>query len=97
MQLSTNLPFAQMLTKWASALNPLLANPVNSGSVLKNVQLSTGVNSIPHLLGVELQGWFIVRQRAAASIYDTQDQNQMPQLTLKLVSSAPVSVDLVVF
>ena len=44
-----------------------------------------------------LQGWYIVRQRALASIYDTQDSNQNPSLTLNLTSNAVVSVDIAVF
>lgn len=82
---------------WTRTLNPLIANPLNQGSILKNVALTTGTNVVNHLLGQKLQGWQIVRQRAAAAIYDNQDTNQSPQLTLVLVSSANVSVDLMVF
>lgn len=83
--------------KWAAILNPIISAPQNNSLILKNVQLSVGDNSIDHRLGRTLQGWKIVRQRAAASIYDKQDTNQTPQLTLKLNSSAAVSVDLEVF
>lgn len=83
--------------RWASAINPLLTNPSLDSLLLKSVSLKTGINVINHKLGRELQGWKIVRQRAAASIYDTQDQNQMPELTLTLVSSAPVVIDLELF
>jgi hypothetical protein len=86
-----------MQNRWASILNPLLSNPSLNSSILKNVSLSTGSNIIPHRLGRVLQGWRIVRQRASASIYDNQDNNQMPQFNLTLVSSAPVTVDLEVF
>jgi hypothetical protein len=86
-----------MQTKWASILNPLLGNPLNNASVLKNVSLLTGTNVVNTLLGRTLQGWSVVRQRGPASIYDTQDTNQSPALTLVLVSSADVSVDLLVF
>lgn len=91
------LPYALHQTQWAQAIDPILTNPLNSASVLKSVSLVSGANVINHKLGAPLQGWWIVRQRAAASIYDTQDTNQMPQLTLNLVSSAPVVVDLAVF
>lgn len=84
-------------TNWTRTLNPVIANPLNQGSILKDVSLKTGSNVINHLLGQKLQGWSLVRQRAAASIYDNQDSNQSPQLTLVLVSSADVSVDLMVF
>jgi hypothetical protein len=77
-------------------VNPLTNIPLNSGSLLQSVSLVSGVNSVNHKLGRALVGWFIVRQRAAASVYDTQDTNLTPTLTLILVSSANVVVDLFV-
>lgn len=86
-----------MQNSWATQLNPLLANPSLQSIILKNVLLVTGNNVVNHKLGRTLQGWRIVRQRAAANIHDNQDNNQSPQLTLFLVSSANVSIDLEVF
>lgn len=83
--------------KWASILNPLIKNPSNNKNILKNVQLSAGTNVINHGLGAVLQGWNPVRIRASATFYDLQDSNQMPDLTLVLVSSANVVIDLEVF
>jgi len=96
-KLPQKLTLEQLQPKWASQINPVLSNPLNNASILKNQALVTGANVINHKLGQPLQGWYISRQRAAASIYDTQDSNQTPQLTLNLQSSAPVVVDLVVF
>lgn len=84
-------------SKWASILNPLIATPANNSSILSAVKLTTGSNTINHKLGKNLTGWSVIRQRSAASIYDNQDSNQMPNLTLVLVSDADVSVDLEVF
>lgn len=84
-------------TSWASKLDPLLLNPLSGGSLLKSVNLAIGSNIINHKLGRKLQGWYIVRQRAASSIYDSQDSNQMSNLTLVLNSSAAVTVDIYVF
>ncbi len=100
-----NLPILQsdseqltmVQTRWASILQPLLTNPMLEGAVLKQVQLTSGSNVINHKLGRKLQGWIITRQRGPANVYDTQDANAMPQLTLQLESSASVSVDLYVF
>jgi len=86
-----------MQTAWATQLNPVVANPVSSGKVLKNVELSSGANVINHLLGRKLQGWILTRQRSSAAIYDTQDANKFPELTLQLTSSAAVVVDIYVF
>lgn len=86
-----------MQTSWASDLNPLLKNAVLQGILLKNVSLTAGANSVNHKLGRKLQGWMLTRVRAAATIYDTQDANSMPELTLTLNSSANVVVDIYVF
>lgn len=95
--LPQKLPLAQMATTWAEQLNPIIANPTVNNLILKNVKLISGTNVINHKLGRTLQGWNSVRVRANATIYDQQDNNQTPQLTLVLVASAPVVVDLVVF
>ena len=86
-----------MQTSWASQLNPLLNMPLNNGIVLQNIQLSSGSNTINHLLGRNLNGWFITRQRSSATIYDTQDSNPNPSQTLVLHSSGSVSVNIFVF
>lgn len=97
MQLPKGLTLPMLQVKWASILNPLLGNPSNNASVLNGIQLTTGANVINTLLGRTLQGWSIVRQRGAASIYDSQDTNQSPALTLVLISSTDVNVDILVF
>lgn len=86
-----------MQNAWATALNPLLSQPLNSGVLLSNVSLGSGSNTINHRLGRKLSGWIITRIRAASVIYDTQDLNSQPSKTLILNSSAPVVVDLLVF
>lgn len=94
---SDDLTFNLMTNKWAGILNPIIASPLNQVQILKNVQLSTGNNTINHLLGHKLRGWFFIRQRGPAAVYDLQDDNSSPQLTLLLVSNANVSVDIGVF
>ena len=96
--LPKQLPLDRMQSIWKSIIDPLLSNPTNSKSILKNIALVTGTNVINHKLGTPLQGWTPIRYHGAwAQIYDTQDANQMPQLTLVLVASAPVTIDLEVF
>ena len=80
-----------------AALGPLLTNPALNGRVLQGISLLAGPNIINHGLGRKLVGWMIVRQRAASSVYDAQDVNTQPALTLALVVSAPVVCDLYVF
>jgi hypothetical protein len=84
-------------TDWISKINPFLANPANNSSILKDVVLATGTNTINHLLGRTLQGWSIIRRNAAATVYDAQASNPRPELTLVLVASAPITVSLEVF
>lgn len=84
-------------TKWASVLNPVIKNPANLPIILNNVVLINGTTVVNHLLGRKLQGWKVILQNAAASIYDGQSTNQTPELTLVLVSNALVTVSLEVF
>ena len=84
-------------TAWATQLNPVLGLPQSSGVILKSISLTAGDNTIDHRLGRDLQGWQLIRIRAAATIYDKQDSNQLKSRTLVLNSSAPVVVDLFVF
>jgi hypothetical protein len=96
-QLPHGLPTSQQDTKWSSILNPLLANPSLQSVILQNVSLQMGLNTINHGLGRKLLGWRVVRLRATATIFDVQDTNSTPALTLILNSSAPVVVNLEVF
>lgn len=89
--------FQLMQSRWTSILDPVITNPSNNVIILKNVALISGTNIINTLINRKLQGWRIIRQRAAANIYDNQDNNQTPQLTLLLISDANVVVDLEIF
>lgn len=86
-----------MQTKWAAILNPFMANPSLQSNILSNIPLANGTTVVNHMLGRNLLGWRVVRQRAQASIHDSQDSNQTPSLTLTLVSNAAVNIDLEVF
>ncbi len=89
--------FSMHQTQWSSVLDPLLSNPVIAGVLLKNVTLVIGANVINHKLGRPLQGWVPVRLRSSVTIFDTQDANQLPELTLQLTASAAAIIDLYVF
>lgn len=83
--------------KWAAMLNPILTNPFTRGILLNNVALANGTTVVNHLLGRKLQGWVIVGINGAATIYDNQAANLMPELTLSLTSNAAVTANLWVF
>ena len=92
--LDSDPAFQLMQTKWASILNPLLAQPLSNSNVLSNVPLSSGNNVINHLLARKMQGWIISDINAAATIYRNAPFNDQ---TLTLHSSASCVVNLVVF
>lgn len=75
-----------------------LDKEIIDGILLKDIDLvSASTNELNHSLGREIQGWIVVRQRASAIIWDDQDNNSRPELTLRLNTSADVTVDLWVF
>lgn len=96
-RLPQQLPVDQLQSKWAAVLNPVIACPLINGLLLENVALEIGANVVNHRLGRKLTGWIIVRQNAAANIYDMQEFNQMPQLTLNLTTDADTTVSMWVF
>lgn len=96
-RLPQELPWHDADNKWASILEPLLAKPIVNGQLLININLVVGTNVINHKLQRKLQGYIIVGNSAASTIYDTQATNQMPELTLNLISNAVTTIALWVF
>lgn len=94
MALPQKLPLDLMQTQWASQINPVLSNPMNSISVLSDVALNNGKTVINHLLGQKMQGWFLVDIQGAATVYRSAPLNG---LTLTLTSNAAVTVSIGVF
>lgn len=81
----------------ANAINPLLSLPLSSSNLIPGVELESGNNTINHGLGRNLIGWIITRKDANEDIFDNQDSNTTPALTLILNSSGDVRVDIIVF
>lgn len=96
-ELSSNLPWELANSKWAASLNPVIANPLMSGRLIKSVVLATGVNTINHGLQRALRGYLVVLKSANVTIYDSQLTNQTPDLTLILNASGAATVSLYVF
>ena len=84
----------QLQSNIVTPLNDLLKNEIVNNNLLKDIPLVIGTNKINHLLGRELIGWIITRKRSPANIYDSQDANKNPEVTLNLVSDAVVKVDI---
>ncbi len=91
---STKLSLDQMQTKWASVLNPLLANPLNNVLILENIALNSGTTVVNHLLGKTQQGWFLTDIQGSSTVYRSAPFNK---LTLTLHSSSAVTVNIGVF
>lgn len=87
----------QLQDALVKVLNPVLGSPLLDGVILKGVPLASGANVVATTLGRPLQGWFIVRQRSAGTIFDTQDGNITPSYNLQLTASAAINVDIYVF
>ena len=97
-QLPQKLPYDLMQTQWASIINPVLKNPIVNGVLSQQIKLTTGNNIVNHKLGRNLTGWYITRMRGSfVQVYDTQDSNQSPELTLLLNSSGNCTIDLFCF
>ena len=94
MQLPIKIPYDLMLTKWASILNPVIANKLNGVSILSNIVLAVGSNKIPHLLGRAQQGWFVTDVNGIATIYRSKP---FEANFIYLTSSAIVTVSIGVF
>lgn len=94
-QLSSNLTFEQMLTKWSGQLNPLLANKLIQGVALDNIVLIANTpQTINHYLGKNQSGFIVTDQTAAASIYRTQPFNSK---NITLEANATVTINLWVY
>lgn len=98
MNLPLRLPWTTAQDRWASLINPVLSAELPNGILLKNIPIKSGVNVVNHKLGRKLTGWVVTRMRASSvNIYDTQDTNQTPDLTLNLNASGVTNIDLWVF
>ena len=84
----------QMESQWKALLDPVLANPLTSGSQLTGIVLTAGVNVINTKLGRKAQGWLITDINSGATVYRSAPFND---LTLTLTSSGNAVVNLWVY
>jgi hypothetical protein len=79
----------------AASLDSLLRLPILNSQIV-SAQLTTSGVDVSHGLGREIQGWIVVRKSATADVYEVASDNNGKR-TLKLASSAPVSVSILFF
>lgn len=91
---TNNKDLQLMQNSWTKELNPLLNIPQNQGIMLENIELQTGSNTINHLLGRKMQGWYILDQDALASIYRSKPLNAT---TLTLTSTGVTTLKIWIF
>lgn len=83
-------------TNWSSQINPVIGNPLVKGVLQTGIKLVTGINSINHRLGRNIQGYVVTGMHNNYSqIFDTVSKT--PGLTLDLTSSVPVTIDIYCF
>jgi len=82
----------------SEVLQPLTEVEILDGILIERVYIPTGaVKIIDHKLDRALRGWIVVGQNANAVLWDSQDSNRIPYKTLRLNSSANVTVSLWLF
>lgn len=87
--------FQQSLQK---QLQPIINTPQAKTIILNSITLKSGsINNINHTLNRPLVGWYLVRLRGQAIVWDSQDSNTTPDQTLALNTSANVVADIAVF
>ncbi len=86
-----------LITNLSSIFSSITSRVQLDSIVLNNIQLSQGVNVIPHTLNRTLTGWKITRINGVSNIYDLQSTSANDGVYLYLNSSAAVQVSIEVF
>ena len=93
--IQTSIRELQMVeAQWKAAIDPILANPLVTGSQLTGIVLTTGKNVINTKLGRTAQGWVVTDINAAVTVYRSAPFNN---LTLTLTSSGSATVNILVY
>ena len=96
LMLPQKLDYEKMLTTWAQQINPVIANLLINGILLKDQSLISGTTVINHKLGRIPQGWFLSAPKGPATVYQAAQQPN-PTLTLTVVSDAALTTDVWVY
>lgn len=92
MSLPQKLPLPLLITAWAQALDPLVANPIMQGLAINNIQLDQNMpKTIPTGLARQQQGWFLIDNMSNAVVWRTVPFNKL-NLTLKASADTTISI-----
>lgn len=94
--LPQKLDLPKMQTTWAQQLDPVIANLLVNGQLLKGIELNSGITVVNHRLGRQLQGWFLSAPKGPA-IVSQASQQPNPTLTLTVNSTAAITTDMWVY
>jgi hypothetical protein len=83
----------RLQTNIQSALTSILRNPLLDGRLVEDVELVTGSNKLEHKLERAVRGYILVRQNAAANLYEVSSDD----LFITLSSSADVTASIWIF
>lgn len=83
----------QLQSNFQSSMKPVANNPLMGGTLLSNVSLAIGDNTVNHKLNKTLSGWILTNISGASSVY----KKSSDKTNLVLNSSAAVTVDIYVF
>ncbi len=83
----------------ASAVDPLLANPILDGRLVEGIVLTAAVfTNVPHKLGRKVRGFFIADRNAQATVWrDPSTANPDEAKFLRLTTDATVTINLWVY
>lgn len=91
---SDNREIVQVQKNIQDALSQILVLPILNGTLLENLVLSAGDNTITHKLGRKVKGYIVVRKSAVSNIYDkiSTDTKLDQQFTLNASVACTISL-----
>lgn len=92
MALPQKMSLDMMQNTWATALNPVIANPIVQGLPINNILLNANTPKVIHIpLGRVQQGWIITDNLAFCQVKRTQPFNSQ-NLTLESDADTTISI-----
>jgi hypothetical protein len=92
----TSSAINRLQNKVLDAVAALEESPLASAKRLQTLSIATTSTRVYHGLGRRIQGWFVTRRSANATVYEAATQGDLAQF-INLQASSAVTVDLVVF
>ena len=88
-------PLTTLQSNLSEFTKQLTRVPFLDGNLIQDVSVSTTAKEVPHGLGREPIGYFVVKADSSVNVFDTTSTT--PKVTIKLTASASATVSLWVF